>query len=103
MKMTKFKVYDKGYLVEEVWFTCSMTAEEVKRALVDHDGYSPDIRVVEVNPVVELTKRELEMMRWGLADLAEEQSGDETVPFNEEEIYTLQGKIDEYYDSKEEA
>jgi len=44
-KMTLFKVYMGKNLVDSVFFLSSMTEEEVKRALIVHDGYSEEIRI----------------------------------------------------------
>lgn len=43
-----FKVYLGGRLIDEVPYSASakMTAADVKRSLVEHDGYNPSIRVV---------------------------------------------------------
>jgi len=43
-----FKVYLGGKRIDTVFFDSSMTAEQVKRSLVSHDGYSPRIRVTKV-------------------------------------------------------
>lgn len=44
--MQAWKVMLKGVWVETVFFVPSMTAQDVKRALVDHDGFNPEIEVV---------------------------------------------------------
>jgi hypothetical protein len=48
MKLKAWKIYLNGILVEEDYFGSSMTAAEVKKALVDHDGYDPSIVVIGV-------------------------------------------------------
>ena len=40
-----WNVYLRGKLIDTVWFGDDMTAEEVKRSLVNHDGYDPRIEV----------------------------------------------------------
>lgn len=38
-------VYDDESWIDRVFMVKGMTAEEVKQGLVDHDGYSANIRV----------------------------------------------------------
>ena len=38
-------VYLKGYWIDRVWFIDQYTAEEVRRSLINHDGYNPEITV----------------------------------------------------------
>ena len=40
-----WNVYLRGNLIDTVFFMPDMNAEDVKRALVNHDGYAPDIIV----------------------------------------------------------
>lgn len=44
-----FNVYLDGELIDTVWFT-GYTADEARKSLVDHDGYSPEITVERDNP-----------------------------------------------------
>jgi hypothetical protein len=45
-KMTnKWNVYLRGKLIDSVFYNNSVTAEEVKKGLVDHDGYPSNITV----------------------------------------------------------
>jgi hypothetical protein len=46
-KSTVFKVYMNKEWVDTVFYSSSMTAEEVRRSLINHDGYSESIRVVK--------------------------------------------------------
>ena len=52
--MIAFNVYKKNKLIDTV-FTCDghVTKDEMKKSLVEHDGYDPDIRVTKArkNPV----------------------------------------------------
>jgi hypothetical protein len=44
--MIKFNIYLKGKIIDSVFYTDpKMTREEVKRALVEHDGYDSAIVV----------------------------------------------------------
>jgi hypothetical protein len=49
MKMNLWKVYIPGkykdILIDEVYFDLSYTAEEVKKSLIEHDGYKWNIFV----------------------------------------------------------
>lgn len=45
VKKSGFKVYLDGSLIDTVYFDNEMTPEEVKRSLVNHDGYDSRIRV----------------------------------------------------------
>ncbi len=38
-------VYEGMRWIDRVFYVAGMTAEEVKRSLVDHDGYNPRIMV----------------------------------------------------------
>ena len=40
-----WNVYLRGRLIDTVWFDADLTADEVKRSLVNHDGYDPEIEV----------------------------------------------------------
>lgn len=44
-----FNVYDHGEEIDTVFYskTCNVDSEEVRRSLVDHDGYAPSIQVYE--------------------------------------------------------
>jgi len=46
-KMKAWDVEHRGRVVNRVYFDNDMTADEVRRSLVDHDGFPADIRVVE--------------------------------------------------------
>lgn len=43
--MKAYLVFLNGQEVDTVFYT-GYTAEDVKRSLVDHDGYDPNIRVI---------------------------------------------------------
>jgi hypothetical protein len=43
--MQAFKVYENGKHIDTVFFVESMTAEEVRKSLINHDGYSEEITV----------------------------------------------------------
>jgi hypothetical protein len=45
--MQAFKVFENGKHIDTVFYVESMTAEEVKRSLINHDGYSESIKVVK--------------------------------------------------------
>lgn len=45
MKSAAFEVYRRGRWVTTVYFDADMSADEVYRSLVEHDGYSPAITV----------------------------------------------------------
>jgi hypothetical protein len=47
MKLTKWNIYLNNELIDSVFFTKKTTAEEIKRSLVQHDGYDPLIEVKE--------------------------------------------------------
>jgi len=34
-------------LIDRVWFIDQYTAEEVRKSLINHDGYNPEISVVK--------------------------------------------------------
>ena len=40
-----FDVYLRGKLIDTVFYSASARVDEVKRSLVDHDGYDPAIVV----------------------------------------------------------
>lgn len=46
-KQVKFIVYNYGKVYDEVFYAGDMTPDEVKKSLVDHDGYPPTIEVVK--------------------------------------------------------
>jgi len=46
--MTFWNVYLEGKKIDSVPYVASMDADEVKRSLVDHDGYDPGIYVIKV-------------------------------------------------------
>ena len=45
---TRWNVYLRGDMLDAVYFDSDMTADEVKRLLVEHDSYDPGIRVEEM-------------------------------------------------------
>lgn len=45
--MDAWNVYLGKKLIDNVFYTKGMTADEVQRSLINHDGYSADIRVVK--------------------------------------------------------
>jgi hypothetical protein len=47
MKQAAFNVYFKGKKVTTVFADSDMTAADVKRGLVNHDGYSSSVKVVK--------------------------------------------------------
>ena len=46
-KSAVFRVFISGELVDTVFYVSSMTADEVRRSLIDHDGYMESIKVVK--------------------------------------------------------
>lgn len=40
-----WNVYLHGNLIDTVWFQATMDAASVRRSLIDHDGFDPDIVV----------------------------------------------------------
>lgn len=46
--MKKWIVIQHTTVVDEVFFVAGMLADEVKRSLIDHDGYSHNIEVFSV-------------------------------------------------------
>ena len=44
-KQTAWRVYLRGKHVDTVFYDPSVEVEEVKRSLVNHDGYDPQIEV----------------------------------------------------------
>ncbi len=46
-----WNVYLDGRRIDTVFTVADMDAEEVKRGLVDHDGYDPGIRVRRNNKI----------------------------------------------------
>ena len=49
----KYKVYLNKKLIDAVFYadSDSITIEEIKKSLVDHDGHSPDIEIVKCHPM----------------------------------------------------
>lgn len=45
MKSIGWNVYLRGRKIDTVWFDADMTADDVKRSLVNHDGYDAAITV----------------------------------------------------------
>ncbi len=45
MKSIGWNVYRKGRLIDIVFFDADCDADYVRRSLIDHDGYPPDIVV----------------------------------------------------------
>lgn len=45
MAVHAFNVYENGKLINTVFYGNAEPPEEVKRSLVNHDGYSPSITV----------------------------------------------------------
>ena len=43
--MTAFTVYLRGKEIDIVFFGPGYTKEEVRKSLIDHDGYDPEISV----------------------------------------------------------
>lgn len=46
-KQLKFNVYLGGRLIDSVYYTTDCDAEYVRKTLIEHDGYSPGIVVIE--------------------------------------------------------
>ena len=46
MTGTTWDVYLHGCLIDSVWYSATCDEDYVRRSLIEHDGYSPDIRVV---------------------------------------------------------
>jgi hypothetical protein len=49
MKIKEFTVFLRDKWIDDVFFQENTTAEEVKKSLIEHDGYDPDIEVSEVD------------------------------------------------------
>ena len=45
MKSQEFKIYENSKWFDSVWYDGDMTTQEVKRSLINHDGYSSSIQV----------------------------------------------------------
>jgi hypothetical protein len=45
MRSIGWNVYRNGRLIDTVFFDADISASEVKRSLVEHDGYPPNIIV----------------------------------------------------------
>jgi hypothetical protein len=45
VKSIGWNVYLGGKLIDTVWFDEDMSAEDVRRSLINHDGYDPAITV----------------------------------------------------------
>jgi hypothetical protein len=43
-----WNIYLNGKLMDRVWFDSDMGYDEVKRALIDHDGLNPSIQIRKV-------------------------------------------------------
>lgn len=49
-------VWENDHIVDIVCMDSNITADEVKRSLIDHDGYSPNISVTpHVNPLYDVS------------------------------------------------
>jgi hypothetical protein len=46
-KQELFKVYQHGKQIDGVFYNAGYTAQEVKKSLIEHDGYDPDITVIK--------------------------------------------------------
>lgn len=46
-KQVKFVVYNYGKVHDEVYYAGDMTPDEVKKSLIEHDGYPTTIKVVK--------------------------------------------------------
>jgi hypothetical protein len=44
-QQTAWNIYRNGRKIDTVYYINSMTAQEVKKSLENHDGYPPDITV----------------------------------------------------------
>ncbi len=49
MKIKEFTVFLRDKWIDDVFFQENTTPEEVKKSLIEHDGYDPDIEVSEVD------------------------------------------------------
>jgi hypothetical protein len=58
-----FNVYLGGKLIDEIPVSSKMTAESVRRSLVEHDHYDPRIRVTATRATVSKSEKELLMAR----------------------------------------
>lgn len=45
MKMTAWDVYLNRKRIDTIFYTADQTAEDVRRSLINHDGYDPGITV----------------------------------------------------------
>lgn len=57
MAQTAYNVRLNGKLIDTVFYCDADAAEEVKRGLVDHDGYDPGIKVSEVKSKNKVKKK----------------------------------------------
>lgn len=54
--MDAYDVYQKGKVIDTVFFDGCMSAREVEKSLIEHDGYPCNIRIKKVRKK-ELTKK----------------------------------------------
>ena len=47
MKMRCLEVYLKGEIIDKVFFRAGMTIAEVRKSLIEHDNYDPNIILAE--------------------------------------------------------
>jgi hypothetical protein len=47
MNMSKFYVLLNNLVIEEVFYNSSMDEDDVKRSLIDHDGFDSNIKVIK--------------------------------------------------------
>ncbi len=45
MKAIAWNVYLRGKLIDTVWYDADISADDVKRSLVNHDGYDAAITI----------------------------------------------------------
>lgn len=56
-KMKAYFVFLNGEEVDTVFYSIGYTNDEVRRSLIDHDGYDPNISVISEEFVNKLKKR----------------------------------------------
>lgn len=59
-RMTAWAVFRKGVQIDTVFYSPSLKADQVKRDLIEHDGFSADIEVRYATAADELTHKQKE-------------------------------------------
>lgn len=46
-KFCEWLVFRNGVVIEKVFYLSDMTSEDVKRSLIDHGGFPPDVNIIK--------------------------------------------------------